>query len=126
MAGIWPTTLPQAPELSSFDDRYPNRLITSEMDTGDTKVRRRGKKGWTASATYYLTSAQLDILQAFFEDTIKDGALCFDWPHPRLGRPVRARITGGQDGMYNAPPVGPDKYKVALSILYWPDAPTTS
>ena len=126
MAGIWPTTLPQAPELTSFTDKPPNNLIRSDMDTGDAKVRRRGQsKAWVASATYYLTGAQLSTLYTFTSDTIADGALCFDWPHPTKSV-VRARLRASSESLFESSQIAPDRTKVVLSIEYWPDAPTTS
>lgn len=126
MAAIWPTSLPQAPELSSFTDKLPNNLIRSEMDTGDAKVRRRGQsKAWTASATYHLTNEQTTTLRTFAMDVIAGGALCFDWPHPTRGV-VRARLQASNDSLFESSQVAPDLTKVTLSVEYWPDAPTTS
>lgn len=126
MAAIWPLALPQCPKISGFSEKSPNNLVRSDMDTGPAKVRRRGgAKPWQVSATYILTKAQLSTLQAFVADTLADGALCFDWPHPVKGNYVRARLLGGSDSIYEATPSTPDIWTVPLNIEYWPDAPLT-
>ncbi len=123
---IWPLVLPQAPQRNGWKDSAPNDLIRTDMDTGSAKVRRRGGDGqWKCTAMYVLTSAQRDVLRAFAYDTIKSGALCFDWPHPTRGM-VRAEIIGGTDSLYDESLWGnTNAWQVTLSLGYWPDAPLT-
>lgn len=125
MAAIWPLVFP-CPLLSGFSGKTPNNLIRSDMDTGPAKVRRRGgAKPRQVQASYMLSREQLSILSVFVGETIADGAVCFDWPHPTLGRYVRARMVGGSDGLYSVSPVSPELWQVPLTIEYWPDAPLT-
>ncbi len=126
MAAIWPTTLPQRPQRSGWKDQAPNNLIRTDMETGSAKVRRRGGDNqWKATALYVLTDAQRDALRTFAYDTIKGGALCFDWPHPTRGT-VRAEIIGGSDSLYDEQLWGStNAWQVTLTIGYWPDAPLT-
>lgn len=126
MAAIWPLTLPQCPKLSGFSEKVPNNLIRSDMDTGPAKVRRRGgAKPWTCTAPYTVSKAQLAMLQNFVVETLANGALCFDWPHPVRNDYVRARLVGGSDSIFDASPSTPDLWQVTLTIEWWPGAPLT-
>lgn len=127
MAAIWPLMLPQRPQKTGFQEKAPNNLIRSDMDTGPAKVRRRGgAKPWQVSASYVLTAEQLASLNLFATETIANGALCFDWPHPVRNEYVRARLVGGSDALYSPQPWGATlAWQVTLTIEWWPGAPLT-
>ena len=89
----WPSTLPQKPLSSGYQEVPPDNTVRTEMDAGPAKVRRR----FTANVRkmimkFELDLSQVDTLDSFFDNTIKSGALSFDMPHPRTGNTVTARI----------------------------------
>lgn len=125
MSAVWPVSLPQIPLLNGFSNPYPNRLLTSSMDSGDDKTRRRGPKPRQADVTYSMNAAQVATLEAFASDTIADGVIWFDWPHPVDGT-VRAKIVPSSDQLFSKVPHGDStNWLIGMTIKYWPNAPLT-
>jgi len=88
----WPATLPQEPPGET--ETAPDLAVRTEMDAGPPKMRRRFTAGVRRfSREMILTAAQVEILDAFYLDTLKS-TLSFDWTHPRAGANVTYRFTG--------------------------------
>ena len=90
---VWPPELPTDVLVEGYDEAFPDPLIRTKTESGVAKVRRR----FTAIAQpltvqFDMTRAQVDIFESFLEDTLKGGALPFDWTHPRKLIAVQARI----------------------------------
>lgn len=78
-AGSWPPTLPQIPAVGVGEESLPN-FIESEVDQGPPKRRRRTSKGRKIqTVSLELTGAEYALLMTFYEDTLLDGSLTFDW-----------------------------------------------
>ena len=125
---IWPLTLPQRPLRSGFKESVPNNLLTSPMDTGPAKVRRRSNaKPVPLSITYVLKDTQLLILDDFVENVLAGGAICFDWPHPRTGEYVRARLSPQSEDVLYDKQLYQDtlRWQIQLKLEVFPDAPLT-
>lgn len=89
----WPASLPQKPQSQGFRETVPEVIVRTDMDAGPAKVRRR----FTAAVrnlqmTMEMSNAQIATFDTFFNDTIKGGALNFDFPDPRTGTTVDVRI----------------------------------
>lgn len=133
---IWPPSLPQSPITNGYKENMPSNLIRSDADYGPAKVRRRGgAKPVTVTASYILSTKEVEILDAFVYDSIGGGAICFDWPRPRFsktkdsgGRYVRARIVPSSDGLYIKSNVGNtvDHWQIDLKLEIFPDVPPLS
>lgn len=119
----WPSSLPQRPLVDGYKRTLPNNLIRSSMDTGSDKVRKRGRfKPQVINATYVLTNTQRNALETFVHNSIAEGAICFNWPHPELNRLVRARIKASQDGLLDfAPYKDTSRWAVTLNLEIWPE-----
>ena len=102
----------------------PNNQLRSEMDSGPDKVRGKGKAEVEVdTVTYVLKNAQRDLFKSFVRDTLQGGVLCFDWPHPTLGRYVRARIVASSDSLTSIQPYGNTlAWQTTLTVEYWPNA----
>ncbi len=88
-SAVWPLTLPQELQQDGFALQPPNNIISTPMDVGPRKTRRRDVVAtYPVQGQIVVTSAQLDILWAFFRVTIADGALPFEWVEPRTGQAV--------------------------------------
>ena len=124
MPAMWPLSLPQCPLRASYKRTLPNMTVRSSMDTGPDKVRYRGGHSpQTVEAAYFLTAAQRNALETFALETIKGGAICFDWPNPEnSGDYVLARLVPEGDGLLSFSPNG-NGWNVNLRLEYWPDAP---
>lgn len=119
----WPLSLPQKPLVDGYKRTLPNNLIRSSMDTGSDKVRKRGRfKPQIINCSYVLTDAQRNTLEAFVHDSIAEGAICFNWPHPELNRLVRARLKASQEGLLDFSPYKDTLWwAVSLNIEIWPE-----
>ena len=119
----WPTNLPQKPQRDGYRRSLPNNLIRSSMDTGSDKVRKRGRfKPQNVSATYVLTDAQRNVLEDFVRNSLAEGAICFNWPHPELNKLVRARLKASNDGILDFQPFGNTLvWQVTVNLEIWPD-----
>jgi hypothetical protein len=89
----WPGTLPAAPQLRGFEEQPANTLIRTEMDVGPAKVRRRITAGVRPhKMLFHMDAAQLEIFDQFYTDVLGDGALPFNFTHPRTGETKSFRI----------------------------------
>jgi hypothetical protein len=89
----WPNTLPLVPLVQDYQEKKQSHLTRTEMDSGHFKVRAKTTKGLEdLTLGYYMTAAQIDILEAFYEVTLGNGVLAFDYMHPRRGESVRVRF----------------------------------
>lgn len=79
----WPTTLPQCPILNGFSETKQTNLRSFTPDVGPPKVSRRSTAAsWLTSVAYRMTRAQLTAFNFFYEATLEDGSLPFNWKHP--------------------------------------------
>jgi hypothetical protein len=109
----WPSTLPPVPQVRGYEEQSPNNLIRTDMDVGPAKARRR-----TTAAVrkhkmlFQMSQAQIELFDEFLSAILGDGALSFDYAHPRTGVTVKFRIippavytldkpaTGGDAGVW--------------------------
>jgi len=79
----WPSTLPQCPILTGWDETPQTNVATFSPEVGPPKYRRRSTaKAWLSDTTWRMTSAQVATFKTFYETTIADGSLPFTWAHP--------------------------------------------
>jgi hypothetical protein len=93
----WPLTveepyvlgLPENFLADSYYESFAKNVLRSPMEVGPPKSRRRSTSGVKElGGVMYMTPDQMAVLTTFFETTLSDGALPFDWTHPRLGSTV--------------------------------------
>jgi hypothetical protein len=94
MTAAWPAALPQRVLASDYEEQQPETLLRTQMDAGPAKVRRR----FTAAprplwVMLRMTSAQVELFEAFVREDLQDGALPFGWVHPRTQEPAMLRLT---------------------------------
>ena len=83
MATPWPTTLPQCPVLNGFSEQKQPNVASFLPDVGPPKLRRRSTAaGWATDVAFRMTNAQVLTFNTFYETTLFDGTLPFDWAHP--------------------------------------------
>ena len=79
----WPTDLPQCPILNAFSEQRQRNLVSFKPDVGPPKIRRRASASAVlAAVSFRMTDDDVGSFNTFFEDTLKDGSLPFDWQHP--------------------------------------------
>lgn len=93
----WPATLP-VPLIAGFSEALPNNMLRTSMDAGPAKVRRRTTANvGQLTVPLLLTSAQVDTLVGFFKEDTANGALAFDFTHPRTSNTISCRFTAPFD-----------------------------
>lgn len=101
---VWPVGLPQAPITSRYSQVPARRVVRTQMDAGQAKVRQRFTAGWeTCTILLRLKRSQLELLTAFWDVTLAAGALPFTWKHHERGNPIDYRFTSEPRQNPNAP-----------------------
>lgn len=113
----WPATLPDKVLQEGYDEQLQPIVIRSPMDTGPAKLRRRATAApRSISGGQRLTAAQVETLDGFYRTDCADGALAFDWKHPRTQAAASLRFV--------SPPryasLGGGVYAVSLSFEILP------
>lgn len=92
---VWPVSLPASPLLDSFSETAPLTAIRTEMDQGPAKLRQRTTAGpRNLRMAFLMTAAQVQTVDDFYTDTLKGGALAFDFAHPRTAEVLSMRFLG--------------------------------
>ena len=81
-APVWPPTLPQEFDGPDFQDALPEQRVQSELTEGKPQSRTLARRSEYAplSGRMSVTTAQWNTLLAFYQTTLGDGALAFDFP----------------------------------------------
>lgn len=89
----WPGTLPPVPQLRGYEEQSPLNVIRTDMEVGPAKVRRRSTAAVRKhKMLFHMTQAQVELFDQFLGVVLGDGALSFDYVHPRTGDAVKFRI----------------------------------
>lgn len=114
-AYTWPASLPQNVRQDVQITRATNVLSTT-MDLGPAKRRRRGAGVEQLKVGFYMSTAQIATLETFVQSTIKATAR-FDFPHPVTGVTVEVRIVPQSDGqMYAVVYYSPTLWSVDVAL----------
>lgn len=117
----WPTAsnFPQSPQ-KGFTESLGVNIIRSNMDAGPAKQRRRAARPSTMDLSFVLTTAQVDVLSDFIENSIR-GVARFKFTHPRTGSLIDVRIVPGGDGdLYKLQYLAPGYYSASLKLEILP------
>ncbi|WMW64390.1 hypothetical protein [Nitratidesulfovibrio liaohensis] len=116
----WPESLPKRPEMDGSTETMPNTWISTPVESGPPARRKR----WTLqiiplTASYLLTTEQVDVLDAFFE-TVGQASFWFpDWKNV-AGEPRLAFIVPADErSLYSKAQQG-RRWSVTLSLMIWP------
>ena len=95
---IWPPSLPQKPN-QDYSETSGVNVIRTQPDAGPAKMRRRSNRVKTLSMVFDMTTAQVETLESFIENTIT-GTIRFGFNHPRTNQIVEVRIVPQEDGKF--------------------------
>jgi len=91
----WPASLPNYVLVDGYTELMPDNTLHSKMEIGPPKSRRRSTAGIQLfAAKIYLDAATAASFSDFYQTTLADGTLSFDWEHPRTGATVTMRFMG--------------------------------
>ena len=99
----WPLTISQCPILG-WSIKPLTNVVEFDPDAGFPRRRRRTTvHSYELSVSYKIKKVDLQTFWIFYEDTIVDGVLPFDWPNPHnngvlnsvsiLGQPEVSQLT---------------------------------
>ena len=118
-AYIWPMGLPQKPN-TDYSENSGALILRTSMDAGPAKMRRRGARTNSMQVSFEMSTAQVEILRAFIEDTLK-GTARFGFTHPRTNEIVEVRIVPQQDGaLFNISYILPEFWKISMQMEILP------
>ena len=116
---VWPVTLPQTVSWQGYARRIQDTRLRTNMDAGPPKVRSKYRAAIVEHdiPVVYLTKAHWVLLETFYNTTLINGTLPFDWTDPITGSTVSFR--------FKSPPVfgsmlGPDTIPVTLPVEVLP------
>ena len=116
---IWPPGLPQTP-LSNYSETTGVIIMRTQPDLGPAKQRRRAKRPDGLNLQFNMSTAQVEILRAFIQDTLR-GATRFGFTHPRTLEIVEVRVVPESDGvMYSTSYLLPNYWQVSLKLEVLP------
>lgn len=97
----WPSTLQTILNTDNFNYQIGETAITSEMDTGIPKKRRRFTDSIdTLNVSIDMPYSDFEILKTFFNTTLGGGVKTFAFDHPFTGTPAEFQ-------MIDTPKLGP-------------------
>lgn len=115
----WPVGLPQSPQ-TNYSESSGLLILSTPMDMGVSKRRKRGKLPSSMNVIFMMTSSQINTLDTFINDTIK-GTARFNFTHPRKGTNLEVRIVpSGEGNLYNASYISPELYSVSMNLEIMP------
>jgi hypothetical protein len=111
----WPSSLPQHPD-AGFTETMGSLILRTPMDGGPAKERKRGNSPGKMTVQYLMTTAQVETLGLFVDETL-DSTSRFGWKHPRTLQMVEVRIIpqGGGD-LYTVQYRAPGYWTVNLQL----------
>lgn len=115
---VWPTSLPQSPEVDGFDWSDEVDTITNSMSVGPPKTRPRTTKArYVYTCPFILDDTQRTTLRDFVENTLGNGADSFEFPDPfdsNTTLNVKIQREGGQN--YQLTALGGTLYQATLTV----------
>ena len=117
---FWPLSLPQKALVDSYSETPAYDVITTEMETGPQRQRKRSSAAIeTRAVKYWITDAQRTTLKAFLSD---NAGRSFWWPDAADGDVYRyVRLKGGQEVQFV--PTSTTRYwYVTFTLEIWPYA----
>ena len=96
---VWPATLPALPLSGGYAEGFGESFHRQQMDDGPPQTRPKiSVPTRPITLPYRLkNSAQLDIFEDFYYNTLGSGSLAFDYAHPRKGTVMRFGFVSAPD-----------------------------
>jgi len=111
---VWPVSLPQRVRVEGYSEQPANTRIDTPTESGIPKSRNRFTVGVEPiEAVIEVDFAQKATLDAFYNATLANGALPFDWVRPVEGTPAVFK--------FRAPPkfTARRRNKLAVALSLW-------
>lgn len=111
----WPATLPDNFMAQGYTESPGQNVLETPMEVGPPKRRRRSTAARRPiTGKMHMTDAQVEILDAFYEDDCGSGALPFTWTHPRTGAAATFYFKAQTPPKYAN--IGGDEWEVSIEL----------
>jgi hypothetical protein len=79
---VWPSVLSQRPLIDGFNSEFHDPLLSTQMQSGVTRMRRQFTKPMSKQSVRYRMKGTdyTNVFYPFVKDTIKSGSMDFDIP----------------------------------------------
>jgi hypothetical protein len=113
----WPSSLPEALLVQGYGEQPKPGTVRTGVDVGPSLTRPRFSARTTNIAGQVeLTTTQAATLETFHDSTLSQGAVAFDWTHPRTGASVQMRFLEPP----SIQPIGGGAWLASLSLEVLP------
>lgn len=112
---VFPVSLQQKPDSSSFQQNLQNNQIISQFDSGPIKVRQKSTKAihqWKLSIIADSTDVATFI--AFYKTTLNYGTSAFEWIDFYTGSAKNYRFLPGTT--YQISNIGGDTFRISFEL----------
>ena len=93
MAEVWPATLQQSVNQANFQIVKQNTNIRTNVETGPIKSRRRFTNPQIQmTCQIWVPESEFATFETFYDTTLKNGSLTFDFDHPITGTTTEWRF----------------------------------
>lgn len=114
----WPSALPQYPD-AGFSENIGALILRTPMDAGPAKQRKRGNSPNKMTVQYLMTTAQVELLENFVNDTL-DSVARFGYYHPRKKTMVEVRVIPQSGDLFTVQYKAPGYWTVNLQLEILP------
>lgn len=118
---IWPSSLPQAPLLDSYSEKYTT--LAQAVTTGNKSilVRRNSTRAQDKiSVSFNLTKEQVGYFERFYYNTLAGGTLRFSFIHPRTKSVIDVSFDPTSDNSFSIEPNGSMRnFVLTLQLIIW-------
>lgn len=113
MAIPWPVSLEQYVDVESFNYKFGETVLRSDVDIGPKKLRRRFTRPInTATVSFRLPMDDYNTFVTFFNTTSNGGVTPFELAHPITGVTKEWRFTGPPE----IRPLGGTEFSVSFEL----------
>lgn len=118
MGIAWPSSLPQRPLRTGWQEQPEDGVEAFQPDTGPGMTWERTGAVWVVAASQWrMTTAEVATFESFYRTTLKRGKLPFELAHPRLGTLHRWWLQRGEGRPgYTLTPFG-IRWTVAMTLF---------
>ena len=114
----WPSSLPQQPLRDGLSFQHPNGLLSTPMDQGPPKVRRKFTRAHRPmQCMWIMTLDQMHTLQTFIDVDLAGGALTFTMPDPNNPPSGTCNARFDPNNLPTYQPEEPNLWLVSTSLL---------
>lgn len=120
---FWPPSLPQAPLLSAYNERYSSTVTSVTTGNKSLLIRKNSSRAQDRlEVAFIVTRKQVEIFKTFFNDTLDGGSRRFYFEHPRTLEDVECSFDPTTDAPFTITPadnITMEYFKITATFIVW-------